>query len=108
MDWALVCLNLSAVSDPDYTLLCVMLCCLPRIATGTRCHTQVEVSPFPFCLNVFMLTQPIHREFGLVYFFQKSYMPQSLLNRGVITITEQNCLMLAGFFSYYKIFLLER
>lgn len=96
MDWALMCLNLSAVSDPDYTLRCVMLCCLHRGATGTRCHTQVEeFHPFLSALMC-MLTQPIHREFGLVYFFQKRYMPQSILNLGVMVITEQNCWMLAG------------
>lgn len=71
MDWALVFLNLSAVSDPDYTLLCVMLCSLPRIATGTRCHTHVEVSPFLYCLNMFVDTANSQQIWFSVFFSEE-------------------------------------
>lgn len=37
-----MCLNLSSLSDLDYTLGCSLFCCLSRSTTGTGCQTLVE------------------------------------------------------------------
>lgn len=42
MDWTFMCLNLSALSDPDYKLCFSLFCGLSRSTTGTGCQTLVE------------------------------------------------------------------